>query len=129
MAAGGWLYFRVRKPSTTASRVATPAVNHPAAATVRVTPIEVAKQVTTEAKLNQIQQTDQDIDGLPDQAELHYGTNPTKADTDGDGLLDADEIFTYKTDPLNPDTDGDGYPDGDEARKGFNPVGPGKLHP
>jgi outer membrane protein OmpA-like peptidoglycan-associated protein len=36
-------------------------------------------------------------------------------DTDGDGLLDADEIAIYNTDPNNPDTDGDGLSDGDEV--------------
>lgn len=36
-------------------------------------------------------------------------------DTDGDGLLDADEINIYNTDPNNPDTDGDGLSDGDEV--------------
>jgi outer membrane protein OmpA-like peptidoglycan-associated protein len=36
-------------------------------------------------------------------------------DTDGDGLLDADEISIYNTDPNNPDTDGDGLRDGDEV--------------
>ncbi|MCZ7557674.1 MAG: DUF6089 family protein [Bacteroidia bacterium] len=36
-------------------------------------------------------------------------------DTDGDGLLDADETSIYNTDPNNPDTDGDGLRDGDEV--------------
>jgi hypothetical protein len=36
------------------------------------------------------------------------------ADTDGDGILDDDEISIYGTDPDNVDTDGDGMNDGDE---------------
>ena len=40
---------------------------------------------------------------------------PYFPDTDGDGLLDHEEIYIYGTDPLNPDTDGDGCSDGDEV--------------
>ena len=36
------------------------------------------------------------------------------ADTDGDGILDDDEISIYGTDPDNVDTDGDGINDGEE---------------
>jgi hypothetical protein len=38
-------------------------------------------------------------------------SDPTKADTDDDGLDDMAE-FEYGTDPFNPDTDGDGLRDG-----------------
>jgi len=49
------------------------------------------------------------------------------ADSDGDGLTDAEEI-ALGTDPNNPDTDGDGFSDGVEvyfAKLGatFNPIG------
>ena len=47
-------------------------------------------------------------------------------DADGDTLTAAEERF-YGTDPNNPDTDGDGFSDGDEVRRGFDPLGPGKL--
>ena len=70
---------------------------------------------------------DSDGDGLTDEEEAFYGTDPFLADTDGDGLFDREEIFTWQTDPLNPDTDGDGYLDGEEVRQGYNPLGPGKL--
>jgi len=40
-----------------------------------------------------------------------YGTDPTKADTDNDGLSDKLEIDQYFTDPLNNDTDSDGLSD------------------
>lgn len=47
-------------------------------------------------------------------------------DSDLDGLTDEQEKF-YGTDPLNPDTDGDGYNDGSEVQSGYNPKGQGKL--
>jgi len=50
----------------------------------------------------------------------------TDVDTDGDGLTDDQEAI-YGTDPMNPDTDGDGYLDGDEVAGGYNPNGPGTL--
>lgn len=48
-------------------------------------------------------------------------------DTDKDGILDQLETNYYGTDPNKADTDGDGLKDGEEIRKGFNPKGPGKL--
>lgn len=45
-------------------------------------------------------------------------------DSDHDGLTDQDEV-KYHTDPLNSDTDRDGYPDGSEIQKGYNPLGSG----
>jgi rhodanese-related sulfurtransferase len=50
----------------------------------------------------------------------------TTLDSDGDGLVDAEEI-KYGTDPNNPDTDGDTYQDGAEVKGGYNPKGPGKI--
>lgn len=83
-------------------------------------------------------------DGLTIKYSIGTGTNPTLADTDGDGFSDPDEIFTYHTNPfvadmdgdglldaeefiagtdhLNPDTDGDGIPDGWEVHNGINPL-------
>ena len=71
---------------------------------------------------------DSDGDGLLDREEIEiYGTDPFNPDTDGDGLSDWEEIKIYGTDPLNPDTDGDGYLDGEEVAAGYNPKGEGKL--
>jgi lipoprotein-anchoring transpeptidase ErfK/SrfK len=42
-------------------------------------------------------------------------------DTDRDGLIDDQEI-KFKTNPNLPDTDGDGYVDGLEITKGFDPL-------
>ena len=52
-------------------------------------------------------------DGLEDSLEAKLGTDPARADTDGDGLSDYDEHCKYRTDPTKKDTDGDGTPDGD----------------
>lgn len=45
---------------------------------------------------------------------IHYLFNNAGADTDNDGLSDADEQVKYKTDIRNPDSDGDGLSDGEE---------------
>ena len=53
-------------------------------------------------------------------------TTTATIDSDNDGLTD-DEEKIYGTDPYNPDTDGDGYMDGAEVKGGYNPSGSGKL--
>jgi Bacterial TSP3 repeat len=58
---------------------------------------------------------DADGDGLTNGEEQQLGTDPTKKDTDGDGLADNEEIQTYGTDPLKADTDGDRLSDGEEV--------------
>jgi len=67
---------------------------------------------------------DSDGDGLTDADEADYGTDPYDRDTDKDGLTDGEEVHKYKTDPLNPDTDWDGLKDGyDEVLKyGTDPL-------
>jgi hypothetical protein len=47
-------------------------------------------------------------------------------DRDEDGLPD-DAERRFRTDPDDPDTDGDGFTDGDEVRNGYNPLGRGRL--
>ncbi|MCK5061434.1 hypothetical protein KAR28_02700 [Candidatus Parcubacteria bacterium] len=93
---------------------------------------------------------DSDGDGLSDDDESIYGTDPGNPDTDGDGYLDGVEVANgydplgegrlisdldrdsdglsdndesiYGTDPSNPDTDGDGYLDGVEVANGYDPL-------
>jgi len=66
---------------------------------------------------------DADGDGVPDKDpalpfdEARLGTDPSKMDTDGDGLSDLAEVTAgtfHGADPLKPDTDGDGIRDGDD---------------
>jgi hypothetical protein len=66
-------------------------------------------------------QTDSDGDGLTDQFEGLFGTDPNRSDTDGDGLSDVAETATYHTDPLRSDTDGDGVADAAEVAAGTDP--------
>ena len=57
---------------------------------------------------------DSDGDGLLDAEETkRYGTDPFDHDTDSDGLSDYDEIFVYFTDPRRPPDLGDVDCDGD----------------
>ncbi len=60
---------------------------------------------------------DNDGDGLTNGYEQKIGTDPNKADTDGDGLTDYEEVTKTHTDPLKADSDGDGLSDGDEIMK------------
>jgi hypothetical protein len=69
---------------------------------------------------------DTDGDGLLDADELNvYGTDPALPDTDGDGLQDGTEVALAAEgechDPLNPDSDFDGLLDGEETLLGTDP--------
>ena len=65
---------------------------------------------------------DTDGDGLHDAEEaLFYRTDPLVLDSDGDIILDAEEI-AIGTKPLSADTDGDGMPDGWEVLNNLNPL-------
>jgi hypothetical protein len=73
---------------------------------------------------------DSDGDGLPNSMELHgirnhkgevVTTDPFDADTDGDGISDAEEVLDG-TDAKARDTDGDGIPDGEEDALGGDPT-------
>ncbi|MDD3276226.1 MAG: lectin-like protein [Kiritimatiellales bacterium] len=48
--------------------------------------------------------------------------DPLNPDSDGDGLLDGEEIKTYHSSPFVSDTDGDGLTDPEEAAAGTSPV-------
>ena len=65
--------------------------------------------------------TDSDGDGLSNEEEIAYGTNPYKSDSDDDGLSDYEEIYTHKTSPVLADTDGDGIFDFEELTLNLNP--------
>lgn len=66
---------------------------------------------------------DTDRDGLDDRLESETGTDPLRRDSDDDGLLDGREdanrngvLDDGETDPRRADTDGGGMPDPDEVR-------------
>ena len=62
-----------------------------------------------------VPELDQDNDGLTNEQEYtEYGTALDNADTDGDGLNDAEEL-SLGTDPLVSDSDKDGVADGDDT--------------
>ena len=63
---------------------------------------------------------DTDGDGVPDADEREAGTDPAKADSDGDGLGDREEL-ELGTDPTAVDTDGDGALDGQELEQDSDP--------
>lgn len=67
--------------------------------------------------------TDTDGDGLGDEEEVAYGSDPLNSDYDADGLLDGAEVNQHGSDPVNNDTDGDTLVDGDEVDQfGSNPA-------
>ena len=101
--------------------------------------------------VNFVPVTDSDCDGLNDEQEVIYGSDPNNPDTDGDTILDGIEVkngldptdasdgtadadgdglnnaaeIVAGTDMTNPDTDGDGLTDGFEVINGFNPLAAG----
>ncbi|MBD3186689.1 PKD domain-containing protein, partial [Candidatus Bathyarchaeota archaeon] len=70
---------------------------------------------------------DDDIDGLKNNEEYAAGTDPTRKDTDADGLDDWSELNRHGTDPTRKDTDGDGYSDRVEIRWWSDPINPGET--
>ncbi len=59
------------------------------------------------------QELQRESQGVQDSLKVKVGTNSKAIDTDGDGLSDFQEIHKYLTDPTKRDSDGDGIPDGD----------------
>lgn len=64
---------------------------------------------------------DTDGDGLLDGEEMRYGSSVSVQDSDGDGLKDGEEVHVYATSPVLADSDADGAKDGDEVRAGTDP--------
>ena len=83
--------------------------------------LPTSARATQTASYNQTQAAlaggvDTDGDGLIDTEETTLGTDPLVADSDGDELLDGEEVKTYQTNPLLTDTDADGLADGEEVQ-------------
>lgn len=74
-----------------------------------------------------IEAVSNNTNGLNDLYDEKIDLDLFNLDTDNDGLSDSEEINKYHTNPNNPDTDGDGYSDGEEVKRGYNPLGEGKL--
>ena len=128
---GGWYGYTLFFASSTQPAVEqqpTPQAGQPIIPQQQpVTPTQQPTTPTPVQPEQPVEPVDSDRDGITDEEEALYGTNPNAVDTDDDGLTDRDEVRVFKTDPNNPDTDGDGYSDGEEVRNGFDPKGPGKL--
>jgi FtsZ-interacting cell division protein ZipA len=89
------------------------------------TPTATSTDLTSQQfreEIKAIIKTDSDLDGVSDEEEKRIGTNADNPDTDGDGLLDGDEVRLYHSDPLKSDTDGDGITDGKAVRMNKNPL-------
>ena len=67
---------------------------------------------------------DFDSDGFNNYDEYINKTSPFNKDTDGDSLIDSDEVINYGTDPLKVDTDNDRLNDDDEITMVSNPNDP-----
>src|SRR5262249_6015663 len=61
-----------------------------------------------------------DGDGIPSWMEMLLGTDPFKADTNGDGIPDGQAIISGLS-ATNPDIDGDGLPNKVEIQIGTDP--------
>jgi len=113
--------------------------------------------VSLTAATDSASNVDSDNDGLLDNVERIYGTDPNSPDTDGDGYKDGDEIKNgydplksgsdrldsdgdelldneeckWNTDLFNADTDGDNYKDGSEVKNGYDPLiaGGARINP
>jgi hypothetical protein len=64
---------------------------------------------------------DSDGDGLTDAQEAQLGSNPQSADSDADGVPD-DQEAEAGTNPNAADSDGDGLTDAEEIEQGLNPI-------
>ena len=92
-----------------------PIVNVPETTSVEIVPPAAPEPVaeTTVDETSAPVATDTDGDSVVDSDEVDlYGTDPETWDTDGDGLSDGDELFVVGTDPFVWDTNGDGVSDG-----------------
>lgn len=118
---GGMAFYQLRSTNTTT-------IPQPTTPTSDTVPTTIPDTTIPNPAIIPTINPDQDGDGLSTEQETTLGTDPTIADTDGDGLFDGEESTAYQSDPLKSDTDGDTYSDGDEVRNGYSPIGPGRLY-
>lgn len=81
---------------------------------------------------NGVLSVDSDGDGMPDNWEIRYGLDPASDDSagdlDGDGLTNLEE-YTLRTNPSRTDSDADGVDDAVEVANGDNPRDPADHRP
>ena len=65
----------------------------------RTIPADISALVPAQAALSNSPDGDFDGDGLTNELEARYGTNPYNIDTDGDGITDYAELFILETNP------------------------------
>ncbi len=65
---------------------------------------------------------DGDGDGVVDDLETVLGLDPRRADSDGDGVDDGTEMYQLRSSPFDMDTDNDLLPDGEELQIGSSPI-------
>jgi Spy/CpxP family protein refolding chaperone len=82
--------------------------------------VEKALAVTALSPRSEIKSARADLSAAKEILEAIVA-EPAPVDTDGDGLTDEEEA-TYGTDPFVADTDGDGVSDGDEVAAGTDPL-------
>ena len=83
-------------------------------------------------KSDSVNQADSDGDGLLDSEEIALGTDPNLRDTDGDGIGDGDEVYgtgdgnprRWSSDPTLEDSNFDGVNDLESIRWNRDPMGP-----
>ena len=69
--------------------------------------LDVVDRLETRRVTSDPTAADTDGDGLSDSEEQAANTDPRSTDTDGDGLTDFEELRIYKSSPLSKDSDGD----------------------
>lgn len=65
---------------------------------------------------------DEDDDDLLNFKEFHSKADPNEEDTDGDGLMDGEEVHKFFTNPVTNDTDNDGLNDKYELEQSIDPL-------
>lgn len=109
----GPLIVPVSATTSTSSTTSTTTTTVAATTSTTTTPSTTTTSTTTTSSTTTTTtpSVDSDADGLTDDEEALYGTDPTNPDTDGDAIDDGAEVNETGTDPNNADSDGDGLDD------------------